>query len=252
MVEAQARAGDPHGALVEDPAELLEQLGKVLVADAKALVVNRQLGPSLLVGKGDHGYVAAPRRVFHRVVEQVVEGLAEAAAIGPHHHPGLHPQAQGMLAAVEGELVHHLGDELGQTNRLEVVAELLGVDPVDGGEVLDQGGRCLIDFFAAFRKILRQVAVVVPIAMEQLDEADAALRQTPGEQTIRRECSRRLRVFTVELEGVFGFLRQIGELRHRALHLVRHLVLDDAGGNLRVAELLELNLVELTPGNKHL
>src|SRR5205809_509613 len=33
-------------------------------------------------------------------------------------------------------------------------------------QVLNQGGGCLIDFFAAFRKILRQVAVVVPIAME--------------------------------------------------------------------------------------
>src|SRR5437763_1101853 len=81
--------------------------------------------------------------------------------------------------------------------------------------------------------------------MEELNEAHASLRHAPREQTIGGESPGLARLRAVELERVFGLLRKIGQRRHRALHLVGHLVLGDARGNLGIAELLELDLIEL-------
>ena len=67
-------------------------------------------------------------------------------------------------------------------------------------QVLDQRGGRLIGFLAALRQILRQLAVVVPVAMEKLDEAHAALGQPPRQQAIRREGARLFRIRPVQLE----------------------------------------------------
>ena len=67
-----------------------------------------------------------------------------------------------------------------------------------------QRRRRLIHILAALRQVLRQVAVVVPIAMIKLDEAHAALGQPPRQQAVRRERARLLRIVAVELERARG------------------------------------------------
>ena len=77
------------------------------------------------------------------------------------------------------------------------------------------------------------------------------MKRTP--RSARRRASRQLaakragpaRIGTVELERARRLFRDIGQLRHRALHPVRHLVLRDARGDLRIAELLEFHPVQL-------
>ena len=39
-------------------------------------------------------------------------------------------------------------------------------------------------------------------------------------------------------------VREVGQLRHRGLHPVRHLVLRDARCDLRIAELVQLHLIQ--------
>src|SRR2546427_12321793 len=81
--------------------------------------------------------------------------------------------------------------------------------------------------------------------MKELDEADAAFGQAPGEQTIRSKRARLLRLFTVKLERarrLFGNIRQLG---NRSLHPKGHFILRDARGNFGIAEFLETDLVQL-------
>src|SRR5204863_3542931 len=50
-------------------------------------------------------------------------------------------------------------------------------------EVADQAVARVIDVAALQRQVARDVAVLVPAAMEDLHEAHAALDQTPGQET---------------------------------------------------------------------
>ena len=96
----------------------------------------------------------------------------------------------------------------------------------------ERGGG-LVDVFAALRQVFGQLAVMVPIAMVELDETDAALGQAAREQAVGGESAGLLRVVSVELEGVGGFFREISQFGHRALHAERHLVLRNAGADFR-------------------
>ena len=57
-------------------------------------------------------------------------------------------------------------------------------------------------------------------------------------------------VRAVQLEDALGLLREVGQLGHGGLHPKRHLVLRDARGDLRIAELFELQLVQLAPDRR--
>ena len=95
------------------------------------------------------------------------------------------------------------------------------------------------------RQIPRQVAVLVPAAMIELDEAHAALGQPPRQQAIGGEGAGLAGVRAVQFEGAVRLLGQIGQLRHGGLHAVSHLILRDAGGDLGIAEVFQLALVQL-------
>ena len=65
--------------------------------------------------------------------------------------------------------------------------------------------------------LLRQIVVLVPAAMEELDEAHAALGQPPRQQAVRREACRasaHRRPYSSKV--LRRLLRQVGQLRHRA------------------------------------
>ena len=103
-------------------------------------------------------------------------------------------------------------------------------------EVGDQRGGRLVHITALQRQIARQVAVLIPAAMVQLDEAHAALGQAPGQQTIRRVRARLTRVRAVQIKNVFRLTRRVHQLRHRGLHAVRHLRLLNARQDFRIAQ----------------
>ncbi len=99
--------------------------------------------------------------------------------------------------------------------------------------------------------LLRQRGVLVPAAVEELDEAHAALRQPPGEQAVGGERAGRSRLGAVHLEHPVGLLREVGQLGHGRLHAVGHLVLRDARGDFRIARLVQLQLVQLRQVVEH-
>ena len=105
-------------------------------------------------------------------------------------------------------------------------------------QVLNQASRCLIHILAPLRQICRQSAMVIPIAVVELNKPNTTLRQTPGQQAIRRKRTGLLRIIAVELEGTGGFFRDIGQFGHRRLHPESHLILSHPGSGFGVAKLL--------------
>ena len=79
-------------------------------------------------------------------------------------------------------------------------------------------------------------AVVIPAAVVELDEADIALGQPPGQQAVGGEGSRLADVVAIELVDVLRLLRCVHQLRDARLHPERHLVLRDARLDLRIAD----------------
>ena len=87
--------------------------------------------------------------------------------------------------------------------------------------------------------------MLVPTAMKQLHESHVAFQQPAGQQAVRRIGSGLACFVPVELERGFGLVGEIRQLRYGGLHPERHFVLRDARQDLRVAEILVLDRVEL-------
>ena len=74
---------------------------------------------------------------------------------------------------------------------------------------------------------------MVPVAVIELNEADAPLGQAAGEQTVGGEraiASPR----AIQVEDVLRFVADIHQLGNARLHLEGHLVLADASGDFRI------------------
>ena len=83
-------------------------------------------------------------------------------------------------------------------------------------QIHNQRGGRLISVLGLFRDVLlRQVPVLIPAAMEELNEADSAFGQPPRQNAIEGERARLARVGAVTLERLFRFFRQIGQFGHR-------------------------------------
>ena len=110
-------------------------------------------------------------------------------------------------------------------------------------EVGDERHAGAVNFLGAQREFFLQQAVVIPVAMVELDEAAAAFGQTTREQAVGREGAV-AGLAAVEGEGLGGFARDVHEAGHAGLHPERHLILGDAGGDLSVADFAGADLVE--------
>ena len=60
--------------------------------------------------------------------------------------------------------------------------------------------------------------MLIPALVEQLGEAYVAFGETPGQDAIRSIGARCSRVFAVQLEDLFRFVREVCDLWNRALH----------------------------------
>src|SRR4051812_19331393 len=85
---------------------------------------------------------------------------------------------------------------------------------------------------------------MIPVAMVQLNKANAAFRKTASEQAVRRERAI-ARLCTIHFERLRWLLTHIYQVRNARLHAKRHLVLCDAGLDLRIAEGLLLEPIQL-------
>ena len=103
-------------------------------------------------------------------------------------------------------------------------------------QVGDQAGRRVIGVAALPWHVAREVGVMIPAHVKQLDKPHIALSQPPGQQAVRREGTRLFHVRPVKLEDMIRFSGDIGQLRHTRLHPERHLVLGDARLDFRVAQ----------------
>src|SRR5207244_2047036 len=95
-------------------------------------------------------------------------------------------------------------------------------------QIGDETGRGPIGFLAALGQIGRQLAVVVPVAMKELDKTNSAFGPAPGEQAVRGKRTGLLRVLAVKLKGAGRRLGDIGQFRNRGLHAERHLILQNS------------------------
>src|SRR5690606_12940601 len=94
-------------------------------------------------------------------------------------------------------------------------------------------------------------AVMVPILVIELDESNAALREPPREDAVRRERAGLARVGAVLLEHMIRLAREIGGLGDRRLHSERELVLSDPRLDRRIRRSLELELMKLAQAIDH-
>jgi hypothetical protein len=92
------------------------------------------------------------------------------------------------------------------------------------------------DIAALVRKLPVQRNVLIPPAMEKLDEADVAFEQSSGKQAIGRITAGNEDVGTIGIERGLRFARQIGQFGNRCLHAERHLIGIDPRESFRIAQ----------------
>src|SRR5688572_19016691 len=119
-------------------------------------------------------------------------------------------------------------------------------------EIEDERGARLIDILALQRQMLSELSVLIPAAMIELNETNAALDQPAREQTIGGKRSGFARIFAVKRECAGRLTPNIHQLRDARLHPVSHFVLGDARLDLRIADALKCGLVQSFQGVEHL
>ena len=120
-------------------------------------------------------------------------------------------------------------------------------------EVVDEAGAGLVDIEGLAFNFGGEGGVVVPAAVEELDEADAALGHAAGEEAVAGEGAGFLDFGAVEsLVELFVFAGEVGEFGDGGLHAEGHFLLGDGGLDFGVADFGELFLVELGDEVEHL
>lgn len=120
-------------------------------------------------------------------------------------------------------------------------------------EVVDEASAGLVDIEGLAFNFGGEGVVVVPAAMEELNEADAALGHAAGEEAVAGEGAGFLDFGAVELfVEFFVFAGEVGKLGDGGLHAEGHFLLGDGGLDFGVADFGELFLVELGDEIEHL
>ncbi len=114
-------------------------------------------------------------------------------------------------------------------------------------EIHEQGCRGLIDFLGRDGEASFDIAVVVPCAVVQLDEADSPFGESASEQAVGGEAA----VATttpIEFEGLLGLIGEIHQLGHAHLHSESEFILIDSRSNLGVKSQSLVVSVEIADG----
>ena len=111
-------------------------------------------------------------------------------------------------------------------------------------EIHDERGGGLVGVAALVGELFGDGDVLVPAAVEELDETHAALGEAAGEQAVGGVGAGLAGLRAVEIEGGGGFAGEVGEFGHGGLHAEGHLVGMDAGDGFRIADFVGEALVE--------
>ena len=84
--------------------------------------------------------------------------------------------------------------------------------------------------------VVLDVAVMVPVAVIELDEPHAALGQPPRQQAVRRERAVAALACRTGRASASARSADVHQLRHARLHAERHLVLADPRGDLGIVD----------------
>ena len=204
-----------------------------LVLEGEALVVDAELV--------EHGgvEVADVDGVFDGIVAEVVGSSVDGAAIdsaaGKEHGVTLD------VVVASAALCHRSASELAAPDDQCVVKQPAAL------EVVDEGGGALIDEFGGDCHAFFQIAVVIPAAVIELNETNAALGEATRHQAVAGEAA------IAGCAAVFGddariFFGEIGEFGDCHLHAEGELILGDAVGNTGVIDDFGVILVELVDG----
>ena len=98
---------------------------------------------------------------------------------------------------------------------------------------------------------IRQTAVMIPVAVTQLDEANPALGQATRQEAVVGK-GRFAGLSPIQLEHRFGFGRQVHQLRHARLHAESQFVALDMRGNVRITQNSQTLAVECLHGVEQL
>ncbi len=187
--------------------------------------------------------------VFGDVVTEII-GFSVGGS-GAHAGSGQpHGKAAGMVVAsgVGGFPIALAGDAASEfaTPDDESVLEEAALF-----EVAQEGGGGLVNVGAPALAPTAEAAVVIPIGMEELDEADVSFRHAAGEDAIGGVAAWASRIGPVHFEDVLGFVGKVGEFGDGGLHPVGHFVLADAGGNFGIAGVVEFEGVDFLEAVQH-
>ena len=132
----------------------------------------------------EHGGVKVVHvdRVFNHIVTEIVGGAEHQARF---HAAAGHPDRETARMMVPAEIVlPYLALRIGGPSKLTAPDNQCVIEQAAGFEVFDQGGAGLVGVPGLSFDALGQAAVVVPVTVAQLDEADAPLGQTASQETI--------------------------------------------------------------------
>ncbi len=220
-----------------------EALVEALVLEDEAAVIDAEA-----VEEGGVEVVHV-HRVFHDVVAEVV-GLAIDGSGADTTAGEPHGEVPGMMIAAVG-----FGGEfaLGIDGAPEFAApdDEGGIEEAALFEVGDQGSAGLVGIEALVAEGGGEVVVLIPAAMEDLNDADAPFDEATGEEGGVGEAAGAFHIGAVHFEGGGGFAGEIGEFGDTGLHAERHLVLGDPGLDFRITEGPMMPVVQFIEGIEH-
>jgi hypothetical protein len=118
-------------------------------------------------------------------------------------------------------------------------------------EIGNERGAGLVGLLAFRAQTARKAAVMIPIAMAKLNEANAPLSESAREQAVVG-ITRFARRGPVEVEDFFRFLREIGQFRHAGLHAECEFVVFNLRGDRWVAQFAQCQAIEVVRGVEQL
>ena len=127
--------------------------------------------------------------------------------------------------------------------------------PACPGEAVKPGGALVFGLVGVgafgggvFREVVGGAAVVGPVGVVELDEADTAFDESAGEEAIAGEAGFFGVFDTVEVEGGLGFVTGVHQFGGTGLHAVGHFIGVDAGSDFVVAGFDEVFEVQFANG----
>ena len=115
-------------------------------------------------------------------------------------------------------------------------------------EVFDQGGAGLVGSLAVLLDGFGEIAMLVPGFVKELNEAHPTFGEAAGKQAVAGITGSVDVLDAIHVEDVLRLLGEIHQLWSAGLETISHFIALDAGGDLRVASVIESELIQFGEG----